>query len=137
MAAAAQATFADLEYGAKKRKTRREKFLERMERLIPWEELEDAIRPHYPKTRTSGRGRRPYPLSAMLRVHCVQLFYNASDPGMEDMLYEVEPVRRFAGLKLEALPDETTIPSSGTCWRSTGSGRSCWRRSTPAWRRGA
>ena len=109
MAAAAQATFADLEYGAKKRKTRRERFLERMERLIPWEELEDAIRPHYPKTRASGRGRRPYPLSAMLRVHCVQLFYNASDPGMEDMLYEVEPVRRFAGLKLEALPDETTI----------------------------
>ena len=57
----------------------------------------------------AGRGRRPYALSAMLRVHCVQLFYNQSDPGMEDMLYEVEPVRRFAGLKLEALPDETTI----------------------------
>ena len=111
MEAAAQASFAELEYGAKKRKTRREKFLERMERmerLVPWKELEDAVRPHYPKTPT-GRGRRPYPLSAMLRVHCVQLFHNVSDPGMEDMLYEVEPVRRFAGLKLEALPDETTI----------------------------
>ena len=45
----------------------------------------------------------------MLRVHCVRLFHNLSDPGMEDMLYEVEPVRRFAGLRLEALPDETTI----------------------------
>ena len=46
----------------------------------------------------------------MLRVHCVQLFYNLSDPGMEDLLYEAESVRRFAGLKLsEALPDETTI----------------------------
>ena len=22
----------------------------------------------------------------MLRIHCVQLFYNLSDPGMEDML---------------------------------------------------
>ena len=65
------------------------------------------IEPYYPKG--SGRGRRPYPLSAMLRVHCVQLFYNLSDPGMEDMLYEVEPVRRFAGLTLDALPDETTI----------------------------
>ena len=109
MAAKAQATFAELEYGAKKRKTRRERFLERMERLVPWEELEDAIRPHYPKTPKLGRGRRPYRLSAMLRTHCVQLFYNLSDPGMEDMLYEVEPVRRFAGLRLEALPDETTI----------------------------
>ncbi len=102
-----QATFAELEYGAKKKKTRREKFLERMDGLIPWKELEDVIEPHYPKG--SGRGRRPYRLSAMLRVHCVQLFYNLSDPGMEDMLYEVEPVRRFAGLTLDALPDETTI----------------------------
>ena len=46
----------------------------------------------------------------MLRVHCVQLFYNVSDPGMEDLLYEVESVRRFAGLRLSgSLPDETTI----------------------------
>ena len=46
----------------------------------------------------------------MLRIHCVQLFYNLSDPGMEDMLYEVESVRRFVGLKLSGpLPDETTI----------------------------
>ena len=103
---ATQATFAELEYDAKKRKTRREKFLERMEGLVPWRALEDVIRPHYPK---AGRGRRPYPLSSMLRVHCVQLFYNMSDPGMEDMLYEVESVRRFAGLRMDALPDETTI----------------------------
>ncbi len=46
----------------------------------------------------------------MLRIHCVQLFYNLSDPGMEDLLYDVESVRRFVGLKLsEPLPDETTI----------------------------
>ena len=46
----------------------------------------------------------------MLRIHCVQLCYNLSDPGMEDLLYEAESVRRFVGLNLtEALPDETTI----------------------------
>ena len=28
---------------------------------------------------------------------------------MEDLLYEVESVRRFAGLRLRVLPDETTI----------------------------
>ena len=40
----------------------------------------------------------------------MQLFYNLSDPGMEDLLYEAESVRRFVGLKLSgALPDETTI----------------------------
>ena len=75
--------------------------------LVPWERLERRIEPFYAK---AGRGRRPYPLSVMLRVHCVQLFYNLSDPGMEDLLYEVESVRRFVGLRLtEALPDETTI----------------------------
>ena len=69
--------------------------------------LEDRIRPFYPK---AGRGRHPYPLSVMLRVHCVQLFYNLSDPGMENLLYESDPVRRFVGLKLSGpLPDETTI----------------------------
>ena len=102
-----QPSFGELEYEGKKRKTRREKFLERMEGLIPWERLEGLIRPHYPK---AGRGRRPYELSAMLRIHCVQLFYNLSDPGMEDLLYEAESVRRLVGLRLNGpLPDETTI----------------------------
>ena len=102
-----QPTFGDLEYESKKRKTRREIFLERMDGLIPWGLLEELIRPYYPK---AGRGRRPYELSAMLRIHCVQLFYNLSDPGMEDLLYEAESVRRFVGLRLSGpLPDETTI----------------------------
>ena len=103
----AQASFAELEHDLKKRRTRRELFLEKMDKLVPWERLERRIEPFYPK---AGRGRRPYPLGVMLRVHCVQLFYNLSDPGMEDLLYEVESVRRFVGLRLtEALPDETTI----------------------------
>ena len=102
-----QPTFADLEFENKKRKTRREKFLERMDGLIPWGQLEERVRPYYPK---AGGGRRPYPLSVMLRIHCVQLFYNLSDPGMEDLLYEAESVRRFVGLRLsDSLPDESTI----------------------------
>ena len=102
-----QPTFAHLEYQGKKRKTRRELFLERMDGLIPWQKLEERIRPVYAKP---GKGRQPYPLPVMLRIHCVQLFYNLSDPGMEDLLYEAESVRRFVGLSLtEALPDETTI----------------------------
>ena len=69
-------TFAELEYDSKKRRTRREIFLEKMEGLIPWQQLEDRIEPFYAK---AGRGRRPYPLGVMLRAHCVQLFYNLSD----------------------------------------------------------
>ena len=79
-----QLTFASLQCDRKKRKTRREIFLERMDSLIPWERLEARIAPVYPK---GGRkGRQPYPLSVMLRVHCVQLFCNLSDPLMEDQL---------------------------------------------------
>ena len=76
-----QPTFADLEFENKKRKTRREMSLERMDELILWQRLEARIRPYYPK---AGRGRRPYDLSVMLRAHCVQVFYNLSDPGIED-----------------------------------------------------
>ncbi len=102
-----QPTFSDLEYQGKERKTRRELFLERMDGLIPWQKLEGRIASFYPK---AGRGRHPYPLPVMLRIHCVQLFYNLSDPGVEDLLYESDPVRRFVGLKLTGpLPDETTI----------------------------
>lgn len=102
-----QLTFAEAEYATKKRKTRREIFLERMEKLIPWKQLEKKVGRHYHK---GDRGRPPYPLSTMLRVHCMQLFYNLSDPAMEDALYEIESMRRFAGLRLaDRLPDETTI----------------------------
>ena len=116
----AQASFSELEHDLKKRRTRRELFLEKMDKLFPWERLERRIEPFYPK---AGRGRRPYPLGVMLRVHCVQLFYNLSDPGMEDLLYEVESVRRFVGLRLtEALPDETTILNFRHLTSQDGSG---------------
>ena len=77
-----------------------------MDALIRWERLLDQIRPYYPK---AGKGRAPYELESMLRVHCVQLFYNLSDPATQDMLYEIERVRRFTGISLSKVPDETTI----------------------------
>ncbi len=92
-----QPTFADLEYRGKKRKTRRELFQERMDCLITWQLLEDRIRPFYPRAQS-------YPLSTMLRIHCVQLFHYLSDPGMEDLLYESEAVRRCAEAEALGLP---------------------------------
>ena len=35
-----QPTFADLDYQVKKRKTRREEFLVKLEELVPWQRLE-------------------------------------------------------------------------------------------------
>ncbi len=100
-------TFGSLEFAHKKRKTRRERFMERLDGLVPWAALAARIEPVYPKP---GHGRRPYPLAVMLRIHCVQLCYNLSDPAMEDLLYEAESVRRFCGLTLSGpIPDESTI----------------------------
>ena len=102
-----QLSFASLEFQNKKRETRREVFLEQLDSLMPWQRLGEPIRPHYPK---AGRGRRPYDLSVMLRVHIVQLRHNLSNPAMEGLLYEAESVRRFAGLRVsEPIPDESTI----------------------------
>src|SRR5690606_40531846 len=95
------------EYQIKKRKTRSEILLERMDKLIPWKMLEKKVACYYPK---GHNGQSPHPLSAMLRVHCMQMFYNLSDPAMEDALYEIESMRSFAGLRIAGpLPDETTI----------------------------
>jgi len=104
-----QSSFADLEYKQKKRKTRRELFLEEMEQSVPWSRLVAQIMPHYP---TSGRtGRQPMRLESMLRIHCMQQWFSFSDRQMEDALYEIDSVRRFAQFSsvTDALPDETTI----------------------------
>ena len=93
-----------------------------MDGLIPRDEREDAIRPHYPKT-LSGRGRRLYPLPAMLRVHCVQLFHNLSGPGMPgmgDMLYEVEPVRGAEAGGAAGRDDDPEVPAPAGEARARG-----------------
>lgn len=104
-----QTSIADLDYGHKKRQTRRGLFLAEMEKAVPRELLLEQLCPHYP---TSGRrGRQPMPLAAMPRIHCMQQWFSFSDRQMEDALYEIESVRRFAGFSrvTDALPDETTI----------------------------
>jgi len=102
-----QLSFADSEFTSKRRQTRKEIFLGRMDNLIPWARLVAVIEPHYPK---AGNGRRPYPLETMLRIHCMQNWYNMSDPGMEDALTEIASMRLFAGLSSSgSIPDRTTI----------------------------
>ena len=102
-----QISFSDAEYAGKRKKTRREVFLEEMELVVPWKSLLGLIEPHYP---LAGRGRRPYPLESMLRVHLMQNWFALSDPAMEEALYEIASLRTFAHLSLgESIPDETTI----------------------------
>ena len=91
------------------KKTRKEQFLEEMDRIIPWSELTQALKPYYPDP--TGPGRRPKGLERMLRIYFMQHWFNLSDPGMEEALYDSRVMRDFAGIDLgeEAAPDETTI----------------------------
>lgn len=104
-----QTTFASLAWNAKGRTTRRERFLAEMNAVVPWARLRALIEPHYPKG--TGGGRPPMPLERMLRIYFMQQWFNLSDPQAEDALYDIEPMRRFAGIELaeDAIPDETTI----------------------------
>ncbi len=91
-----------------RKQTRREKFLEEMERIGPWPELEGLIEPYYPK---GENGRPPVGLSVMLRIYFLQHWFNLSDPAAEEALYDSAALRRFAGVDLgrAPAPDETTI----------------------------
>ena len=101
-------SFASLAYEQKKKKTRRERFLEEMDQVIPWKELAEVIKEYYPK---AGNGRQPMPMEMMLRIYFMQQWYGLSDPAMEDALYDIESMRRFADvdIAIDEVPDETTI----------------------------
>lgn len=102
-----QLSFTDAEQATKKKATRREQFLNQLDSLLPWQTMLAVIAPHYPLT--GRRGRQPIGLNVMLRIHVAQIVYNYSDPGMEDALYEVDSLRRFCGLGIDEIPDESTI----------------------------
>ena len=89
------------------KKTRRAAFLEEMEQVVPWAELSALIEPYYPK---AGNGRPPVGLERMLRVYFLQQWFNLSDPGVEEALYDSAVMRQFVGIDLgqEPVPDETT-----------------------------
>ena len=90
--------------------TRRAQFLADMDKIIPWTELAAAVQRAYPKVSESG-GRPPIPLERMLRIYFLQLWFNLSDPAVEEALYDSVAMRAFVGIDLgaEGAPYETTI----------------------------
>jgi transposase, IS5 family len=97
-------------YFDKGKKTRREVFLGEMEQVVPWSRLLALIEPHYPKGSDKG-GRPPLPLERMFRIYCLQQWYNLSDPGAEEALYDSITMRQFAGVRADCdvIPDESSI----------------------------
>ena len=103
-----QLTFSATGFERYGKTTRRAAFLSEMERVVPWADMCGLIAPFYPKP---GNGRPPYGLERMLRIYFLQQWFNLSDPGVEEALYDSAVMRDFAGIDLgrEAAPDETTI----------------------------
>ena len=104
-----QSSFSELEYAAKRRQTRRDRFLAEIEAITPWAELQAAIEAHYPTGQ--GRGRPPIGLARMLRMYVAQQCFGLSDEGIEDAIYDSQAIRRFVGIDLarETAPDSTTL----------------------------
>ena len=104
-----QQTFAEVSFEPYRKPTRRERFLNDMNRVVPWGELVMVIEPVYPKA--DGPGRPPVGIERMLRLHCLQQWFNLSDPAVEEALYDSRAMRQFVGIDLghEPVPDETTI----------------------------
>jgi len=103
-----QPSFTDVEYGNRRRVSRRERFLTTMEATIPWVVWVGLIEPFY---YTGKKGRRPKPVETMLRMYLLQVWFSLSDEGVEEAIYDSYAMRRFMGLDfaVEQVPDATTL----------------------------
>ena len=99
---------ADLGLNLTSKRTRKREFLDEMNLVVPWAELVALVTPFAPEGR---RGRPPFAVATMLRVHFMQQWFGLSDPAMEEALFDVPLYREFAGLDnwMTRLPDESTI----------------------------
>jgi IS5 family transposase len=103
-----QISFADAEFAAKRKVTRRERFLAEMERVVPWAALLAA---DYYLGSKGRRGRPPIGLERMLRMYFLQQWFGLADEALEDAVYDSQALRGFLGIDLgrEAVPDATTL----------------------------
>src|ERR1035437_8623828 len=72
-----------------------------IEQVVPWAELCGLIEPVYAKV---GNGRPPVGAERMLRIYFLQQWFNLSDPGVEEALYDSAGMRQFVGIDLGREP---------------------------------
>lgn len=104
-----QLNFTDMEYSTRRRMTKREEFLNKMDHFLPWMQWVELIRPYYP---SGKRGRPPQEIEVMLRMLLLQVWFNLSDESVEDAIYDSYAMKSFLGLNFdrgEQVPDATTL----------------------------
>ena len=77
-------------------KTHKREFLEQMEHIIPWEELEELVRPCYYEGK---RGNKPYDMELMLRIHLLQNLYDLSDEGTMNEIIDSRAFSDFCNVE--------------------------------------
>ncbi len=88
-------------------KTHKREFLEKIEKIMPWDEFEDLIRPWYYE---GTRGNKPYDLEVMIRIHLIQNLYDLSDEGTRDEIIDSRAFSDFCTVESEnQIPDGDTI----------------------------
>ena len=104
-----QISFTDLEYSNRKKRTKRDEFLEVMDAVIDWEDWTALVTPYYYEGK---RGRPPRGVETMLRMYLLQNWFNLSDEGIEDAIYDSYAFRKFMKVDFsdaEQVPDATTL----------------------------
>ena len=103
-----QLSFSDIEYSNRRRTTKREEFLNSMDKIIPWAHWIGIIQPYYYNNK---RGRKPISIEVMLRMYLMQNWFNLSDEGMEEAIYDSYAMRSFLKINFidEQVPDATTL----------------------------
>lgn len=103
-----QLSFSDMEYSLRKRQGKKEVFLNRMEEIIPWDSWIQIIAPYYP---SGNHGRPVKGIETMLRMYLLQDWFNLSDEGVEDAIYDSYAMRKFMKINFmhEQVPDATTL----------------------------
>ena len=103
-----QLSFSDMEYSLRKRQGKKEAFLNRMEEIIPWDSWIQIIAPYYP---SGNHGRPVKGIETMLRMYLLQDWFNLSDEGVEDAIYDSYAMRKFMKINFmnEQVPDATTL----------------------------
>jgi IS5 family transposase len=94
-------------------------FLDQMTAVVPWARFEQLISPHYP---VAGRGRRPYPLRAMLKIHFMQQWFGLSDPAMEEALWETPLLRQSPAKAAGEMAPRSSVPKKRRIWSSNSTG---------------
>ena len=98
-------------------RTSKKEFLDKIERIIPWDTFVGIIEPCYYK---GERGNKPYPLELMLRIFLLQNLYDLADMRVMTEVIDSRAFSEFCGVTSpDEVPDGDTSADSEIFLRKT------------------